>query len=332
MPISPASIKPLLDIKAFYERGAVMEELSGVVEDLRPTRDVKELIRSMTKTAFNARRLGEALEILEKITSECKLRILTLAGAVVPAGLRKLLCEVLAKGFFNIIVTTGANVTHDLLMAFGGKHYRLKLSEAETDVALRKKGFCRVYDVAINVQDFEIMEKNLREILETMEDRTYSTHEFLKEVGFKIKDEDSFVKAAAIHDCRIVIPAFYDSILGVQVWSLTQTRKLRVTEDLDLNYLINLQFDAKKRKDKTGVLIIGGGTPKNFALQSALVAGKPFDYAVQITVDPPYYGGLSGATLSEAVSWSKVFEEAEYCTVYCDFTIAMPLLFSALMY
>ncbi|RLF05897.1 MAG: deoxyhypusine synthase, partial [Thermoprotei archaeon] len=284
------------------------------------------------KTAFNARRLGEALEILEKMISKCNLRILTLAGAVVPAGLRKLLCEVLTRKFFNIIVTTGANVTHDLLMAFGGKHYRLKMLKAEVDVTLREKGLCRVYDVAINARDFEILEKNLRGILESMGDKTYSTYEFLREIGFKVKDEDSFVRAAAMCDCRVIVPAFYDSILGVQVWSLTQTRKLRVAEDLDLGYLINLQFDAKKRRDKTGVLIIGGGAPKNFALQSALVAGKPFDYAVQITVDPPYYGGLSGATLSEAVSWNKVLEEAEYCTVYCDFTIAMPLLFSALIY
>jgi len=309
-----------------------MTEILGVVEDLRSTHNVKELVRRMAKTAFNARRLGEALEILEKMITECNLRILTLAGAIVPAGLRKLLCEILMRKFFNIIVTTGANITHDLLMAFGGKHYRLKLLEAEVDVTLREKGLCRIYDVAVATHDFEVLEKNLRGIIEGLEDKTYSTYEFLEKVGFKIKDEDSFVRNAAIHGCKVIVPAFYDSILGVQVWSLTQNRRLRIAEDLDLSYLINVQFDAKKRKDKSGILIVGGGTPKNFALQSALVADKPFDYAVQITIDPPYYGGLSGATLSEAVSWNKVFEKAEFCTVYCDFTIAMPLLFSALIY
>ncbi|MEM0083077.1 MAG: deoxyhypusine synthase family protein [Candidatus Nezhaarchaeales archaeon] len=307
-----------------------MEDVIGDVEDLKLEFSVKALVKGMAKTAFNARRLGEALDILEKITTHCNLRILTLAGAVVPAGLRRILCDTLDKGLFDVVVTTGANVTHDLLMAFGGKHYRLKLIDVD-EGRLKMKGFCRIYDVAVRIQDFEVMEKGLRRILEQMEDRVYSTKEFLREVGLRLEDESSFVHTAALKNCSIIVPAFYDSILGVQVWSMTQTRKLRVLEALDLSYLVDLQFEAKKRGGKTGVLIVGGGTPKNFALQSALIANKPFDYAVQITIDPPYYGGLSGATLGEAVSWDKVFEKAEHCTVYCDFTIALPLLFSALL-
>jgi len=305
-------------------------EVVGDVEDLKLEFSVKALVKGMAKTAFNARRLGEALNILEKITIQCNLRVLTLAGAVVPAGLRGILCDVLARDLFDVVVTTGANVTHDLLMAFGGKHYRLKLIDVNEE-RLKMKGFCRIYDVAVRVQDFEVMEKGLRRILEQMEDRVYSTKEFLREVGLRLEDESSFVHTAALKNCSIIVPAFYDSILGVQVWSMTQTRKLMVLEALDLSYLVDLQFEAKKRGGKTGVLIVGGGAPKNFALQSALIANKPFDYAVQITIDPPYYGGLSGATLGEAVSWDKVFEKAEYCTVYCDFTIALPLLFSALL-
>ena len=308
-----------------------MEEIEGVVEDLKLESNVKVLLKGMAKTAFNARRLGEALDILEKITTCCDLRVMTIAGAVVPAGLRGLLREALSKRLFDVVVSTGANVTHDLLMAFGGKHYRLRLSDVEDEEALRAKGICRIYDVAIYVKDFAVMERGLREILENLEDKTYSTREVLREIGLRVRDEGSFVHAAAMSDCDVVVPAFYDSILGVQVWSLTQTRRLRILEALDLSYLVDLQFSAKKRGDKTGILIIGGGSPKNFALQSALVAGKPFDYAVQITVEPPYYGGLSGATLREAVSWDKVLEKGEHCTVYCDFTIALPLLLSALM-
>lgn len=308
-----------------------MKEVEGVVEDLKPEPTVKALIKGMAKMAFNARRLGEALNILEKMTTRCDLKILTLAGAVVPAGLRGLLREVLARGLFDIVITTGANVTHDLLAAFGGKHYRLKMVDVD-EARLKMKGFCRIHDVAVRIQDFEVMEKRLRGILEHMEDRVYSTSEFLREVSLRVEDESSFVRAAAVNNRSIIVPAFYDSILGVQVWSMTQTRKLRVFEALDLSYLVDLQFEVKKRRSTTGLLIVGGGTPKNFALQSALIAGKPFDYAVQITVDPPYYGGLSGATLREAVSWDKVFERAVHCTVYCDFTIALPMLFSALLY
>ncbi|MDH5815738.1 MAG: deoxyhypusine synthase family protein [Candidatus Nezhaarchaeota archaeon] len=307
-----------------------MEDIVGDVEDLKLESNIKALVKCMAKTAFNARRLGEALNILEKMITQCNLRILTLAGAAVPAGLRGILRDVLVRGLFDVVVTTGANVTHDLLMAFGGKHYRFKLIDVD-EVRLKMQGLCRIYDVVVRAQDFEVMEKGLREILEHMEDRVYSTKEFLREVGLRLKDESSFVRTAALKNRSVIVPAFYDSILGVQVWSMTQTRKLRVLEALDLSYLVDLQFEAKKQKGKTGVLIVGGGSPKNFALQSALIANKPFDYAVQITVDPPYYGGLSGATLGEAVSWNKVFEKAEHCTVYCDFTIALPLLFSALL-
>jgi deoxyhypusine synthase len=308
-----------------------MKAIEEAVEDIGLESNVKALLKGMAKTAFNARRLGEALDILEKMTTTCSLRIITVAGAVVPAGLRGLLREALIKRLFNVVVSTGANVTHDLLMAFGGKHYRLRLSEVEDEGSLRAEGFCRIYDVAVRVEDFAVMERGLREILEGLEDKTYSTREILREIGLRIRDEASFMRAAATSGCDVVVPAFYDSILGVQLWSLTQTRKLRILEALDLSYLVDLQFNAKRRGDRTGILIVGGGSPKNFALQSALIAGKPFDYAVQITVDPPYYGGLSGATLREAVSWDKVLEKGEHCTVYCDFTIALPLLLSALM-
>jgi deoxyhypusine synthase len=308
-----------------------MNVIEGTVEDLGLESNVKALLKGMAKTAFNARRLGEALDILEKMTTTCDLRVITVAGAVVPAGLRGLLREALARRLFNVVVSTGANITHDLLMAFGGRHYRLKLSDVEDEGALRAEGFCRIYDVAVRVEDFAVMEKGLREILEGLEDKTYSTREILREIGLRIRDEGSFVRAAAMSSRDVVVPAFYDSILGVQVWSLTQTRRLRVLEALDLSYLVDLQFDVKRRGGRTGILIVGGGSPKNFALQSALIAGKPFDYAVQITVDSPYYGGLSGATLREAVSWEKVLEKGEHCTVYCDFTVVLPLLLSALM-
>ncbi|MDI9619955.1 MAG: deoxyhypusine synthase family protein [Candidatus Nezhaarchaeota archaeon] len=306
-----------------------MDRLLGCVEELRASRDVKELLRGMAGTAFNGRSLGEALEILEEMASTCELRILALAGAVVPAGLRGVVREAIRRGLFNVVVSTGANVTHDLLMAFGGGHYRLRRIGLE-DETLRRSGFSRVYDVAVDVRGFQLLERWLREVLDSMEDGEYSTYSFLRRVGLKLNDEGCLLRQAAISGCDVVVPAFYDSIIGVQVWSLTQTRRLRVVESLDLDYMVGLQFDAKKRNAKTGILIVGGGTPKNFALQSALVADKPFDYAVQITVDPPHYGGLSGATLEEAVSWSKLSEEAKHCTVYCDFTIALPLLLSAL--
>jgi len=98
----------------------------------------------------------------------------------------------------------------------------------------------------------------------------------------------------------------------------------------DLDFLIKLNFDLKEQKKNTGVLILGGGVPKNFILQSVLVADKPHRYVVQVTSDRVEYGGLSGASLEEALSWGKVDEKSKFCTVYCDATIVLPIIVSVL--
>src|SRR4030067_2104862 len=155
-----------------------------------------------------------------------------------------------------------------------------------------------------------------------MKDGDYAPYELMDEIGKCLKDKDSIVRAAHEKGVKIIIPAMADSILGIQVWMHQQDRKFSVNEMKDLGYLINLNFDLKRQKRNSGPLILGGGVPKNFILQSVLVADKPHRYAVQITTDRPEFGGLSGATLEEAKSWGKVDESSMLCTVNCDATIA----------
>jgi deoxyhypusine synthase len=158
----------------------------------------------------------------------------------------------------------------------------------------------------------------------------YGSHELMDEIGARVQDKGSILRAAHEANVKVLVPAFTDSILGLHVWMFSRFHSVKVDPFKDLDYILDLQFELKSRKAKTGAIILGGGVPKNFILQSSLFAGKPFDYAIQITTDRPEFGGLSGATLDEAKSWGKVSRNAKICTIYCDATIALPILVSSI--
>jgi deoxyhypusine synthase len=123
----------------------------------------------------------------------------------------------------------------------------------------------------------------------------------------------------------VYCPAIQDSIIGLQAWLYKQTKPLNVDVFADMKGLIDRCFEAKR----AGIMIIGGGVPKNFILQSMLVTPRSFDYAIQLTMDRPETGGLSGATLDEARSWGKIGENARSVTVYSDATITLPMIVAA---
>ncbi len=300
------------------------------VRDFKPVSNVDRLVRQLRFTAFNGRALAEAVDILEEMVSDQNaIRLLGFAGALIPAGFRRVIAEFIDNGFFHAVVTTGASVTHDLAMALGGEVWQLQ--STISDVALRKMDRMRIYDLYTSSKSFLLLEDFLKRALENIQDGVYSTYELLKHLGSLVRDENSFVAAAAKRDVKIIVPAFFDSILGVQLWTLTQGRSLKIDSSKDLSWIVNLQFDAKSEGRPVGAFILGGGVPKNFIFQSALIADHPLRYVVQITVDVPEYGGLSGATLEEAKSWGKISSRARIATVYCDYTIALPIIASALL-
>jgi len=173
------------------------------------------------------------------------------------------------------------------------------------------------------------MEKNLWEIFDDIgKKETISISNLIKEVGARLKDKKSIIGKAYEKDIPIFCPALADSIFGLQAWMYNQTHKLKVDAFSDMNDLSDICF----KSDKNGVLIVGGGVPKNFIFQTMLL--KPdsgFDYAIQITMDRPETGGLSGATLEEAVSWGKIKEGSKAVVVYSDATIVLPLIYGALI-
>jgi deoxyhypusine synthase len=300
------------------------------VEDFAPKKQtVDELVRQLKSTAFNGRQLAEAVDIVEEMAKEkgC-VKFLGLAGALVPAGMRGCIVEFIKNGWVDVIVSTGANMTHDMAIGFG-EHYLQCIPDESKDEELRKKHISRIYDVLSPDKTSETFETGMQKILADIGEGSFATYELMKMIGDRLKDENSIVRAAAKHGVKIIIPAFFDSIFGFQVWMYSQEHKLAIDERKDLDYLINLHY-ALKGKCNSGALLLGGGVPKNYILQSVLIPEKPHKYVVQVTADVPQFGGLSGATLSEAISWGKVTKESRLCTVHCDATIALPIIASAL--
>ncbi len=287
--------------------------------EIRKGQKISDLLDQFADSAFNARRLGEAAKLYYEMVKENAFIFLTLAGAMIPAGMRNVLRGIIEDGFANAIVTTGANITHEIAEALGYKHK--KGSENANDVELSRENINRIYDVYIENEAFEAVENFVSKIFQKT-DGVFASYEILWEIGKELK-RDSFLRVAYDKSIPIFCPTLHDSILGLHLYIYG---KLKYNPIKDVGKIIDICFQDKKM----GIVIIGGGVPKNFALQAMLLS-KGFDYALQITTDSPQWGGLSGATLSEAKSWCKLKENAKSVTVYCDATIALPLIYAYLL-
>jgi deoxyhypusine synthase len=302
------------------------------VKDFAPKKQtVDELIKQLNCTSFNARKLAQATDVFESmIKDEDCTKFLGLAGALVPAGMRECITEMIKNKWIDVIVSTGANVTHDLAISLGKeKYYQCEPKEID-DKKMREKSISRIYDIISPDESSVEFEKKIQNILKKIPEGIYASYEIIEKIGSEIKDNNSVVMQAAKNKVKIIVPAFFDSIIGIQLWMHTQDRRISIDERKDLDFLINLNYDLKKKKKNSGALILGGGVPKNFILQSVIVPDKPHKYLVQVTTDIPEYGGLSGASLEEAMSWGKLEPKGKYVMLHCDATIALPIIVSAL--
>ncbi len=299
-----------------------------------------------TFLAYNAARLQEACRLFaEKMLRPDVTVGMSLAGAMTPAGLGSAAIVPLIKaGFVDWIVSTGANLYHDLHHAMNMPLYRG--SPFSPDPELRKLGVVRIYDILLDYNDVLMATDHiLRQILMQPEFQremgTAELHyllgkycaEFEKQTGRK----DSSVLAAAY---RAGVPCFCpspgDSTIGMNIAGLElRNNGLRINPARDVNESTGIVLDAKRSGFKTGTLLIGGGAPKNFTLQTEpqiqevlRVKEEGHDYFIQFTDARPDTGGLSGATPHEAVTWGKVdplqLPDAVVC--YVDSTVALPLL------
>lgn len=296
-----------------------MEEVRQL--ETEPGMSVEALVQGMAHCGFGARRLAEAVEIYELMLSGEYTKFLTLSGAMVPAGMRNIVSGLIRKGHVDVLVSTGANLVHDIVESFG--HHSLGTQDSD-DARLRAEGMSRIYDVFIRDEDFVRFEELMQEMLPNMP-QPISGRVLMRHLGSQIDDRESILRSAYDLDVPVFCPALPDSMIGLQAWLHTQTKKLSVDAFADVKEIVDICYEAKR----AGIVIVGGGVPKNFALQSMLVTPKSFDLAIQLTTDTPENGGLSGATLSEAVSWGKISADARYVTVYGDATITLPMMVAA---
>ncbi len=313
-------------------QGGFEEENAVRGVSVRKGMSVNELVCGMRGCAFGARRLAHAVDIYEEMLKAKATKFLGLAGALVPAGMRPVLAEMLRLRFVDVLVTTGANLVHDILEALGEHHYfcceEERCEGKERDAKLREQGVSRIYDVVVKDSAFAALEDFLHRTFEKLDhSRRYSIRELLTEIGRNIKDEGSILRVAFENGIPVFCPALADSIIGLHAFIFKQISPLNVDAFEDLREINEIYCNASR----AGVVILGGGVPKNFILQTALVAPRGgFDYAIQITTKTPEDGSLSGATLEEAISWGKLRENAKAVTVYCDATIALPIIIAAL--
>uniref|UniRef100_A0A7J2TIH3 Deoxyhypusine synthase n=1 Tax=Archaeoglobus fulgidus TaxID=2234 RepID=A0A7J2TIH3_ARCFL len=286
------------------------------VEAIRTKKDMKvsELLEAFSSSAFNARRLGEAGKLWKKMLEEDAFIFLTVAGAMVPAGMRRIFKDLISLGFVNSIVLTGANFVHEICEALGFFHEIG--SEKVNDAELAEMDVNRIYDVFIPTSAFIAVEEFLSKLFEQLSG-SFSSYEIVWEVGKRLKD--SFFNLAFEKGVPVFCPTLHDSIAGLHM--MIYGKKMMLDYKKDIEKIV----DLCSQKRKMGIVIIGGGVPKNFTLQAMLLS-VGFDYAIQITTDSPHFGGLSGATLEEAKSWCKLKSDAKAVTVYCDATIALPIL------
>ena len=268
-------------------------------------------------------RFGKAVKILSEMFSDedyCKM--LSIAGPIVPGGLRSILVDLVEKNLINAIVTTGANVTHDMLEGLGHRH--IVGSELADDETLRKRGLSRIYDLLVKQKAIEDLERSTRHMLDRipLEDRrNMASYELLWSLGRQLDDKNSLLSVASKRHMPIFCPGIFDSMLGLDLWTYSQLNPLFINPFKDFSKIVELSYAAKR----VGAIILGGGMPKHHVLIANSYRGG-VDAAIQITLDRPEGGGASGAPLEEAISWGKIKKRNNLVTLVGDATILFPII------
>ena len=320
------------------EREQVLRRPTRPVE-VQPDKSISELLGDMALTGFQGRKLGEAAEAWTAMLKKRQIVIwMGLAGAMVPAGMRELITYLIRRRMVDVLVTTGATLYHDAYETIGGKHFQG--TDQIDNVMLRRHRIDRMYDVYADERKFyhldTMIEKDFSSRL--LSGRAYSSrevmHEFGKWVSEKARDRDGICVAAYEMGVPIFVPAMCDSGLGFSLMFANRRRRRRIIVDHMRDVDESSKITEKSRR--TAVVIVGGGVPKNFIQQTAVIASyqtrhdRTHDFAIQFTTDVPQWGGLSGSTFEEAQSWGKYNPHARMVQCFTDATIALPIVTHAL--
>ena len=306
-----------------------LEENPGVVS----------LVNSMRKTAFQARELANAADIYEKWSNEDIGIIWALAGSLFGAGLRQIAIDSIRSNMVDVIVCTGALIEQDMLEALGHRHYQS--NQKINDEKLRELMVDRLYDHLIDEFALRQADLTFKNISSEMEPGRYSSREFLSHVGEwlsqAIKDdgtslEDSVLLAAYECGVPIFVPALNDCSIGVALVMQQAEKGLENSVGIDSIKDFHELAELKLAIGDTGLVIVGGGTPKNYAQDMVVMSEmlgnevNPHKFSIQLSVADERDGGLSGSTLKEAISWGKNSSGLDQAMVWGEASITFPIL------
>ncbi|MDE1851909.1 MAG: deoxyhypusine synthase [Candidatus Micrarchaeota archaeon] len=305
--------------------------LARGVKDIRLKKGmtVSELIRSMKDMGgFSGQNLVNGVEITRSMLADKdSYNFLSFPADIISTGMKGMIAD--AVKHFDAIMTTCGTIDHDLARAYGGK-YSVGSFEAD-DSKLLHMSIYRLGNVFIENKEYgDAVEKHFAKIMDDIYSSRdykveYSPSELLREFGKRIKDNSSIIRQAYLHDVPIFNPGIVDGAFGTQLVLFSQDHDFKLNVIKDELMLSNIAFDNKV----TGAFMVGGGISKHHVIWWNQFKGG-LDYAVYITTASQYDGSLSGARLTEAVSWGKVKEKAKYVTIDGDATIIMPVMFAAL--
>jgi len=299
--------------------------------------NVVPMIDMMEKTAFQARNLARAAKIVDEMVADtdCGI-ILTLAGSLISAGQKEIILDMMRSNMVDAIVSTGANIVdQDFFEALGFRHYQGTPFCSNND--LRDLHIDRIYDTYIDEDELRVCDETMHKIAESLDPRPYSSREFVLEMGKYLDkhfpEAESVVLEAYRRNIPIFVPAFSDCSAGFglvfhQVSRQQEGRPyLSIDSVADFRELTQLKIES----GVTGLIMLGGGVPKNFVQDTVVSAeylgyqAEMHKYAVQLTVADERDGALSGSTLKEAHTWGKVELEKEQM-VYGEATVTFPLI------
>ncbi|MFA7397357.1 MAG: deoxyhypusine synthase [Crenarchaeota archaeon] len=304
-------------------------------------KSISQLLDEMAKTGFQGKKLGEAADTWSKMLRDKELTIiLGLTGSLSTTGQWKIINWLIENRFIDVLVSTGANISEDILEAMGGTYWQG--SHTVDDVKLLKHKIDRFYDVFADEMEYRKMESLIAEFINNLNsDQNYSSAEFLHLFGKELSSKgiNSIVANAYKNKVPIFCPAIVDSAYGIaHLLSLKIGNKtgVQIDEMKGFEQLVKIKSLSKD----TGAIFVGGGVPKDF-IQLTTVARSltesrryeriyPHKYAIQITTDSAQWGGLSGCTFEEAISWGKTSNEGTNVQCHCDATIALPIIIHAL--
>lgn len=305
--------------------------------DLKGVQNLFDLVQAFQHTSFQSRNVFKCFDVFRNMLRDPACVIfMGLSGAMIPGGMRRVIRDMIEMKLIDVIVSTGANMFHDIFESLGYRHY--VGSEEGDDDALRRHRIVRVYDALMDDHEINRVIHLLSIVPEELEESVVSSRRYLEVLGSRLKDKASILHTASQYGVPIFVPALSDSSIGIGLTFLHAQKKV-TSEGLVIDQIRD-SFEIaqlKRMASVTGAIYIGGGVPKNYIQQLGPVSELLFKqesghrYAFQVTTDDPKWGGLSGCTFEEAKSWGKIEKESAYAAVYMDATIALPLLVGAIL-